>query len=156
MISSSGIDSFRLKLWKRTEPSLFLSSAVSNAGRYSQWCFTNQKTGNIPETFLKQCFCLMLCNAGHVFSLSLRHMCGHWSHNLPDSVLEKRAALMSLSRASQALLCACSGNFPLKSSRHSRASATYLSSNRHRAKRKWAFRCPGFSVRAFRQSRRAS
>ena len=75
---------------------------------------------------------------------------------IPDSVLVKRAALMSLSKASQALLCACSGNFPLKSSKHSRASATYLSSKRHRASRKWAFRWAGFSVRAFRQSLRAS
>ncbi len=48
---------------------------------------------------------------------------------LQESVFEKRAALMSLSSASHALLCACSGNLPLKSSRHSWASATYLSSN---------------------------
>lgn len=74
----------------------------------------------------------------------------------PLSLLEKRAALMSLSSASQALLCACSGNFPLKSSRHSSASATYLSSKRQRARRKWAFRWQGFRDMAFRQSLRAS
>lgn len=70
----------------------------------------------------------------------------------PESILEKRAALISLSRASQALLWACSGNLPLKSSKHSRASATYFSSKRQRASRKWAFRCPGLRDRAFRQS----
>ncbi|KAL0605032.1 40S ribosomal protein S6 [Plecturocebus cupreus] len=57
----------------------------------------------------------------------------------PPSFLEKRAAVMSRPNASQALLWACSGNFPLKSSRHSRASATYLSSKRQRARRKCAF-----------------
>lgn len=77
-------------------------------------------------------------------------------HTSPDSFLAYKADLMSLSRASHALLWACSGNFPLKSSRHSRASATYLSSNRQRASLKWALRCPGFKLRAFKQSLRAS
>lgn len=74
----------------------------------------------------------------------------------PPSFLEKRAAVMSRPNASQALLWACSGNFPLKSSRHSRASATYLSSKRQRAKRKCAFRWHGFREMALRQSLRAS
>lgn len=115
----------------------------SNNQSLRSWSFTSE------GQFKEESPCVLMrfqCNLGEAQE----------QQHSPLSLLEKRAALMSLSSASQALLCACSGNFPLKSSRHSSASATYLSSKRQRARRKWAFRWHGFRDMAFKQSLRAS
>lgn len=147
------MDSFRLNEWKRMELLAFLSSA--GAKRWITY-YNKNSSINLKNNHYWFLECLDCAEGFFFFFFKPIRVYTEIPNLIPESVLEKRAALMSLSKALQALLLACSGNFPLKSSRHSRASAKYFSSNRHLASLKWAFRCPGFRVRAFRQSLRAS